>query len=145
MLPMIRNSLLTVNKKRVGFWVVFAEHCGDSLTHMPFDAVTLKNIYRSALRPRTPTDPNKRLVDGGVEEDHLPHGIPTKHPSPLPNGEKSAQSDTSTVYIKKGMMMFQPQASLCQNSTLMSLLEGPFSTPWRRWGETKGKSQQKSG
>ena len=100
MLPMIRNSLLTVNKKRVGFWVVFAEHCGDCLTHMLFYAVTRKNIYRSALRPRTPTDPNKRLVDGGVEEDHLPHGIPTKHPSPLPNGEKSAQSDTSTVYIK---------------------------------------------
>ena len=62
--------------------------------------MTLKIIYRSALRPRTPKDPNKRLVDAGVEEDHQPHGKPTKHPTPVPNGEKSAQSDTPTVYIK---------------------------------------------
>ena len=29
----------------------------------------------------------------------------------------------------QGMMMVQPQASLCQNSTLMTLLEGPFLPP----------------
>ena len=45
----------------------------------------------------------------------------------------------------QGMMMVQPQASLCQNSTLMTLLEGPFYYPRRQWGETKGKSHQKSG
>ena len=45
----------------------------------------------------------------------------------------------------QGMMMVQPQATLCQDSTLMTLLEGPFTTPWRQWGETKGKSHQKSG
>ena len=92
----------------------------------------------------------------------------------MSNGDKSAQSDTPTVYIKskhddgptfvdaggeedislmenplniqlqcqmgisqlnqipllsvsnKSMMMVQPQASLCQNSTLMILCEGPF-------------------
>ena len=88
------------SEERVGFWVGFAEHCGDSLTLMVLDAVTLKIIYRSALRPRTPKDPNKRLVDAGGEEGHQPQGKPTKHPTPLPNGEKSAQSDTPTVYIK---------------------------------------------
>ena len=47
------------------FWVGLAEHCGDSLTHMVLDAMTLKIIYGSALRPKTPKDPNKRLVDAG--------------------------------------------------------------------------------
>ena len=88
------------SEERAGFWVGFAEHCCDSLTHMVLDAVTLKIIYRSALRPRTPKDPNKRLVDAGEEEDHQPHGKPTKHQTPVPNWEKSAQSDTPTVYIK---------------------------------------------
>ena len=37
-----------------GFWVGVAEHCGDSLTHMVLDADSLKIIYRSAVRPRTP-------------------------------------------------------------------------------------------
>ena len=67
---------------------------------MVLDAVTNKIIYRSALRPRTPKDPNKRLVDDGGEEDHQPHENPTKHPTPVPHGEKSAPSDTPTVYIK---------------------------------------------
>ena len=67
---------------------------------MVLDAVTLKIIYRSALRPRTPKDPNNRLVDAGGEEDHHHHETPTKHPTPVPNGEKSAPSDTPTVYIK---------------------------------------------
>ena len=42
---------------------------------------------------------SKRLVDAGGEEDHQPHEKPTKHPTPVPNREKSAQSDTPTVYI----------------------------------------------
>ena len=86
--------------ERAGFLVGFAEHCGDSLNHMILDAVTLKIIYRSALRPRTSKDPNKRLVDAGGEEDHQPHENPTKTPTPVPNGEKPAPSDTPTVYIK---------------------------------------------
>ena len=67
---------------------------------MVLDAVTNKIIYRSALRPRTPKDPKERLVDAGGEDDHQSHEKPTKHPTQLPNGEKSAPSDTPTVYIK---------------------------------------------
>ena len=67
---------------------------------MVLDAETLKIIYRSALRPRSPKDPNKRLVDAGGKEDHQPHSKPTKHPTPVPDGEKSAQPANPTVYIK---------------------------------------------
>ena len=88
------------SEERGGFWVGFAEHCGDPLTHMVVDAVTNKIIYRTALSPRTPKDPNKRLVDAGGEDAHQPHEKSTKHPTPVPNGEKSAPSDTPTVYIK---------------------------------------------
>ena len=111
------------SEERAGFWVGFAEHCGDSLTHMVLDAVTLKIIYRSALRPRTLKDPNKRLVDAGGEEDHQPHEKPTKHPTPVPNEE------TLLSISNQGMMMVQPKARLCQNSTLMTLLEEPFYCP----------------
>ena len=55
------------------FSVGFAEHCGDSLTHMVLDADTFKIIYRSATKPRTLKNPNKRLVEAGREEDHQPH------------------------------------------------------------------------
>ena len=81
------------SEERAGYWVGFAEHCGDSLTHKGLDAETFKIIHRSALRPRTLKNPNKRLVDDGGEEDHQPHENPTKHPTPDP-------SDTPTVYIK---------------------------------------------
>ena len=70
---------------------------GDSLTNMVLDAETLKIIYRSALRPRTLKDPNKRLVDAGGEEDHQPHSKPTKHPTSLPDDGKSDQPYTPTV------------------------------------------------
>ena len=85
------------SEERAGFWVGFAEHCGDSLTHMVLDTETFKIIYRSALRPRSPKDPNKRLDDAGGEEDHQPHSKPTKHPNPVPDCEKSAQPATPTV------------------------------------------------
>ena len=98
MLPMISTS--SDSEERAGFWVGFAEHCGDSLTYMVLDAVTNKIIYRSALRPMTPKDPNKRLVDAGGEEDYQPHEKSTKHPTPVPNGEKPAPLDTPTLYIK---------------------------------------------
>ena len=71
-------------EERAGYWVGFAEHCGDSLTHKVLDAETLKIIHRSALRPRTIKNPNKRLVDDGREEDHQPHEKPTKQPTPDP-------------------------------------------------------------
>ena len=92
------------SEERAGFWVGFAEHCGDSLTHLVLEAETHKIIFRSALRPRTLKDPNKRLVDAGGEEDHQPHSKPTKHPTPLPDGEKLAQSNTPTIYIKSRLL-----------------------------------------
>ena len=114
------------SEERAGFWVGFDEHCGDSLTHLVLDAVTLKIMYRSALRPRTPKDPNKWIVDAGGEEDHQPHETPTKHPTPVKKG-RSQLHQTLLLYISnQGMMLVQPQSSLCQDSTLMSLLEGPF-------------------
>ena len=87
------NTFHLIVKKRAGYWVGFAEHCGDSLTHKVLDAETLNIIHRSALRPRTLKNPNKRLVDDGREEDHQLHEKPTKQPTPDP-------SDTPTVYIK---------------------------------------------
>ena len=59
-----------------------------------------KFIYRSALRNRTPKDPNKTIVDAGGEEDYQHHSKPIKHPTPLPDHVKSAQPATPTVYIK---------------------------------------------
>ena len=64
------------SEERSGYWVGFAKHCGDSLTHKNLDAETFKIIHRSALRPRTLKNPNKRLVDDGGEEDHQPHKNP---------------------------------------------------------------------
>ena len=40
------------------------------------------------------------LVDAGGKEDHQPHSNPTKHPTPFPDGEKSAQPAFPPVYIK---------------------------------------------
>ena len=67
---------------------------------MIFDAETLYIIHRSALRPTTLKDPNKRLVNAGGEEDHQPHSQATKHPTSFPDGVKSDQSYTPTAYIK---------------------------------------------
>ena len=117
------------SEERAGFWVGFAEHCGDSL-----DAVTLKIIYRSALRPRTPKHPNKRLVDAGGEEDHQPHEKPTKHPTPVSKGRSQLNQILLLSILNQGMMIVQPQASLCQDSTLMTLLEGPFYYPLETTG-----------
>ena len=88
------------SEERAGYWLGFAEHCGDSLTHKILDAETLRIIHRSALRPRTLKDSNKRFVDDGGEEDHQPHSKPIKHPTSLPNVEKSDQPYTPTVYIR---------------------------------------------
>ena len=117
------------SEERAGFWVGFAEHCGDSLTHMVLDTVTLKIIYRSALSPRTPRDLNKRLVDAGGEEDPQPHGNPTKPPTQCQMGRHQLNQIPLLSISNQGMMIVQPQASLCQNSSLMTLLEGPFHYP----------------
>ena len=86
--------------ERAGYWVGFAEHCGDSLTHKVLGAETFRIIHRSALGPRTLKNPNKWLVDDGGEEDHQPHSKPIKHPTSLPDVGKLDQSYTPTVYIR---------------------------------------------
>ena len=123
------------SEEMAGFWVGFADHCGDSLTHMVLDAVTLKIIYRSALRPRTSKDPNKRLVDtGGRKIISL-----TKNPVNIQPQCQMGRSQLNQILVlsisNQGTMMVQPQASLCQDSTLMTLLEGPFYYPLEIMGK----------
>ena len=116
------------SEERAGYWVGFAEHCCDSLTHKVLDAETLKIIHRSALRPRTLKNPNKRLVDGGGEEAHQPH-----EKNPLNSQPQIHQTHLLSI-SNQDMMMVQPQASLCQNSTQKILLEGLSCYPLETMG-----------
>ena len=50
------------SEERAGYWVGFAEYCGDSISHKVLDAETLIIIHRSALRPRTLKNLNKGLL-----------------------------------------------------------------------------------
>ena len=88
------------SEERAGFWVGFAEHCGDSLTHMVLDADSLKIIYRSAIRPRTLKNPNQRLVNDGGEDDHQPHSKTLKLPTSSTDDGTSTKPDIPTVFIK---------------------------------------------
>ena len=115
------------SEERAGYWVGFAEHCGDSLTHKVLDAETLKIIHRSTLRPRTLKNPNKRLVDDGGEEDHQPHEKPL-------NIQLQIHKTHLLSISNQGMMVVQPQASLYQNSTQKILLEGPSCYPLETMG-----------
>ena len=67
---------------------------------MILDADSLKIIYRSAVRRRTPKNPNQRIADAGGEDDHQPHSEPLKYPTSSSNGDKPTQPDTPTVFIK---------------------------------------------
>ena len=60
---------------------------------MILGADSLKIIYRSAVRPRTPKNPNQKIADAGGEDDHQPHSEPLKYPT-------SSSKDTPTVFIK---------------------------------------------
>ena len=99
MLPMISISL-PESEECAAFWVGFAEHCGDFLTHMVLNADTLKITYRSAIRPRTLKNPNQRLVAAGGEEDHLPHSKTIKHTTFSSDNDKPTQPDIPTFFIK---------------------------------------------
>ena len=88
------------SEERAGFWVGFAEHCGDSLTHMILDADSLKIIYRSAVRPTPLKNPNQRIADTGGEDDHQPHSEPLKYPTSSSDGDKPTQPYVPTVFIK---------------------------------------------
>ena len=94
------QHFLSGSEERAGFWVGFAEYCGDSITHVILDADSLKIIYRSAVRPRTPKNPNQKIADAGGEDDHQPHSEPLKYPASSSNGDKPTQPDTPTVFIK---------------------------------------------
>ena len=87
------------SEEHVAFWVGFAEHCGDSLTHMVLDAVTLKFIYRSAIRPMTLKNHNQRLVAAGGEEGHQPHTKTLKHPTSSSDVDKPVEKTPVLFYL----------------------------------------------
>ena len=106
------------SEEQAAFWVGFAVHCGDSLTHM-----VLRIIYRSAIRPRTLKNPNQRLVDAGGEEDHHPHSKPSNtqlHPQMV---IKLLNQMSQLSSSNQGIMMVQLEANLCLSSIKMILLE----------------------
>ena len=67
---------------------------------MVLDADSLKIIYRSAVRPRTPKNPNHRIADAIGEDDHQAHSEPLKYPTSSLDGDKQTQPDVPTVFIK---------------------------------------------
>ena len=67
---------------------------------MVLDADSLKIIYRSAVRPRTPKNPNQGIADAGGEDDHQPHSEPLKYSTSSSDGDKQTQPDVLTVFIK---------------------------------------------
>ena len=117
------------SEEKAGFWVGFVEHCSDSLTHMVLNADSLKTIYRSAVRPRTPKNPNQRIADSGGADDHQPHSDPLKYPTSSSDGDIPTQPDFQLFSSNQGMMMVQHQANPCLNSIQMIFLEGPSSYP----------------
>ena len=78
----------------------FAEHYGDSLTHMVLDADTLTITNCSAIWPRTLKSPNQRLVAAGGEEDHQPHSKILKLPTSSTDDGSPTKPDIPTVFIR---------------------------------------------
>ena len=115
------------------------------ITHMVLDAVTTKSSIEVPSGPGLPRIPIKGLL---MLEGRKIISL-TKNPlniQPQCQMGRSQLHQTLLLSISnQGMMMVQPQANLCQDSTLMTLLEGLFIIYWRQWGEPKGKSHQKSG
>ena len=117
------------SEERAGFCVSFAEHCGDSLTHMVLDAVTLKIIYRSASGPGLPRVPIKVLLMlEGRKIISLTKNLLNLRPQ-CPMGRSQLNQILLLSISNHGMMMVQPQACLYQDLTLMTLFEGPFYCP----------------
>ena len=115
------------SEERAGYWVGFAEHCGDSLTHKVLDAETLKIIHRSALRHRTLKNPSKRLVDDGGRK------IISLTKTPLNIQLQIHQTHLLSI-SSQGMMMVQHQGSPCQSSIQKILLEGLSCYPLETMG-----------
>ncbi len=98
------QSFPSQSEERAAYWVGFGEHCGDAMTHKLLDKESQKIIYRSAVRPKLPDTPNKRLaLDGG----ELPTSSPPKNIKDTPVFVKSRQdADPSTC---KPMPTFDPK------------------------------------
>ena len=115
-------SLTSATLKEMGSQFVHVIHSmltsltliGDSLTHLVLDAVTLKIIYRSALRPRTPKDPNKSLLLlEGRKIISLTKNVLNIQPQ-CQMGRSQLHQTLLLSISNQGMMMVQPQASLCR-------------------------------
>ena len=51
------------SEERAAIWVGFGEYCGDAMTHKLLDKITLKIMYRSAVRTLTKSNPNHRFTE----------------------------------------------------------------------------------
>ena len=78
------QSFPSNSEERAAYWVGVGEHVGDAITHKLLDAKTKVIIYRSAVRPVTPQDPNAR-----IDNDFLPN-----------EGERSSESDEPEVFVR---------------------------------------------
>ena len=115
------------SEERAGYWVGFAKHCGDSLTHKVLDAETPKIIHRSALMPRTLKNPkNNLLMMEGRKIINL-----TKNPL---NIQLQIHHAHLLSISSQGMMMVQHQASPYQSSIQKILLEGLSCYPLETMG-----------
>ena len=74
------QSFPSESDERAAFWVGVAEHVGDAMTHKLLDITTKKIIYRSAVRPKTQTDPNHRFPPFGGEIPSTSGNNTTKSP-----------------------------------------------------------------
>ena len=63
---------------------------------------------------------------GGGGVDHQPQSKPTEHPTPVPDGEKSAQPATPIVYIKSSHDDGPTSSKPLPEFNLMTLLERPL-------------------
>ena len=123
------QHFLSESEDHATFWVGFAEHCGDCLTHMVLDVDTLKIIYRSAIRTRTLKISIKGLLMLEARKiiSLIPNPSNTQlHPQMVINLLNQMSQLSSS---NQGMMVVQLQASLCLSSIQMTLLEGPSYYP----------------
>ena len=91
------------SEQRAGYWVGFGEHCGNAMTHKILDNDTQKIIYRSAVRPKTSSTPNHRLVPHGGEVSASPDPSEDKISSGSPLGSPegySPEQKAPTVFIR---------------------------------------------
>ena len=115
------------SEERAGYWVGFAEHCGDSLTHKVLDAETLKIYTEVPSGPELSRIPIKGfLMMEGRKIISL-----TKNPL---NIQLQIHPTHILSISSQGMMMVQHQASPYQSSIQKILLEGLSCYPLETMG-----------